>query len=70
MEQNLTLFCEEFLKYVESKTPVVVVTLVKAVGHAPQDVGARMVVGLNDRLFGTAGGGKIEKNALIRLVNS
>ena len=63
MEQNLAHFCEEFLRLKALNQSLVVVTLVKAVGYAPQDVGARMIVGENDRIFGTVGGGKIEKVA-------
>ncbi len=43
---------------------MVVVTLTDIVGHAPQDVGARMIVGKDEVLFGTVGGGKIEKRCI------
>jgi xanthine dehydrogenase accessory factor len=64
MEQNFESFCETFLKYRSSGTPLVVVTLTGERGHAPQDLGARMMVGERDILFGTIGGGKIEKKCL------
>ena len=57
-------FCAAFLKFREQKTPLVVVTMTGERGHAPQDVGARMLVGTDGLLFGTVGGGKIEKKCI------
>jgi xanthine dehydrogenase accessory factor len=57
-------FCSAFLKFRELKTPLVVVTMTGERGHAPQDVGARMLVGSNGLLYGTVGGGKIEKKCI------
>lgn len=65
MERNLTLFCEKLLKLKNDKTPFVVVTMTNNRGDAPQEVGARMIVGLEGKiLFGTVGGGKIERRCL------
>jgi xanthine dehydrogenase accessory factor len=64
MEQNFELFCEAFLKLRQAQTPLVVVTMTGERGHAPQDLGARMIVGLETILFGTIGGGKIEKKCI------
>jgi xanthine dehydrogenase accessory factor len=64
MEQNLEIFCEAFLRLRAAKTPIVVVTLTGERGHAPQDLGARMIAGSEGILFGTIGGGKIEKKCL------
>jgi xanthine dehydrogenase accessory factor len=64
MEQDFLAFCEKFLKLHQDKVPLVVVTLTEIVGHAPQNVGCRMIVGASDRLFGTVGGGKIEKTCI------
>lgn len=64
MEQNLKAFCQEFLKLTEESRPVVVVTMVGQRGEAPQDDGARMIVGTDGILFGTVGGGKIEAHCL------
>ncbi|HXH31247.1 MAG TPA: xanthine dehydrogenase accessory protein XdhC [Bacteriovoracaceae bacterium] len=64
MEQNFSVFCEEFLKLSESNTPMVVVTQTHMRGSAPQDIGARMIVGLDGIIFGTIGGGKIEKRCI------
>ena len=43
---------------------MVIVTMVDYKGSAPQDPGARMIVGEKGLLFGTVGGGKIEKKCL------
>lgn len=64
MEQNFELFCEVFLRLRQAQTPLVVVTLTGERGHAPQDLGARMIVGQEQILFGTIGGGKIEKKCI------
>ncbi len=64
MEQSLPQFCERFLELYQNKTPMVVVTLTDMVGHAPQDVGARMIVGTDEIYFGTVGGGKLEKRCI------
>ena len=64
MEQWLDVFCEEFLRYHKDSTPVVVVTMTGYRGSAPQDPGARMIVGEKGLLFGTVGGGRIEKKCL------
>ena len=64
MEQNFEMFCETFLKLRAARTPIVVVTLTGERGHAPQDLGARMIAGSGGILFGTIGGGKIEKKCL------
>lgn len=44
--------------------PCVVVTMVKVRGSAPQEVGARIIVGSLGLAFGTVGGGKIEAKAI------
>lgn len=64
MEKNLTLFCEKFLELKNERTPFVVVTMTNNRGDAPQEVGARMIVGPEGILFGTVGGGKIERRCL------
>jgi xanthine dehydrogenase accessory factor len=64
MEQSFSVFCSEFLKLTESNTPMVVVTQTHYRGSAPQDVGARMIVGTDGILFGTVGGGKVEKRCI------
>lgn len=59
---------EEFLAQLahlkEMGNPLVVVTLVSVKGSAPQEVGARVIVGQQGLLFGTVGGGKIEAKVI------
>jgi len=57
---NFEVFCAKFLEWRKQGLPIVVVTLTGERGHAPQDLGARMVVSQEGILFGTIGGGKIE----------
>ncbi|MFP5458070.1 MAG: xanthine dehydrogenase accessory protein XdhC [Bacteriovoracia bacterium] len=64
MEQQLDQFCQYFLRFHSEGRALVVVTMVDNRGSAPQDVGARMIVGTEGLLFGTVGGGKIEKRCL------
>lgn len=59
---------EDFLfqlsKFRESGKSCVVVTLVNILGSAPQELGARIIVGEEGLLFGTIGGGKVEALAI------
>jgi xanthine dehydrogenase accessory factor len=59
---------EDFLNAInllhQKKTPYVVVTLIKVIGSAPQEIGAKMIVGKEGLLFGTVGGGKVEQRAI------
>ena len=64
MERNLISFCETFLRFKAERKPMVVVTLTHFRGDAPQEVGARMIVGQEGILFGTVGGGKIERRCI------
>lgn len=48
----------------EAGTACVVVTMVSVKGSAPQEVGARIIVGSHGLLYGTVGGGKIEAKAI------
>ena len=48
----------------ESGTPFVLVTLVSIKGSAPQDLGAKAIIGQNGILQGTVGGGKVEAKAI------
>jgi xanthine dehydrogenase accessory factor len=49
----------------EARTPFVSVTVVDAVGSAPQDQGAKMLVTAQGRYEGTVGGGRIEHKAIL-----
>jgi xanthine dehydrogenase accessory factor len=64
VEQFFDVFCETYLKLHREGVPMVVVTMTDYRGSAPQDPGARMIVGESGILFGTVGGGKIEKKCL------
>ena len=61
---NFEEFCTRFLELKAAQTPMVVVTLTGERGHAPQDVGARMIAGSEGLIAGTIGGGKIERKCL------
>ncbi len=61
---NFEEFCIRFLELKGRGIPLVVVTMTGERGHAPQDVGARMIAGKEGLIAGTIGGGKIEKKCL------
>ena len=48
----------------ESGIPCVVVTMVSVKGSAPQEVGARIIVGSSGLIYGTIGGGKVEAKSI------
>ena len=51
-------------KLTNENTPFVVVTLVSARGHTPQDPGAKAIVSREGIAYGTVGGGKVEARAI------
>ncbi len=55
---------EALSHYLERTEPFVSVTQVHTVGSAPQNVGAKMLVGAEGLLWGTVGGGKIEGHCI------
>lgn len=59
---------EEFLEALSQikkmENESVVVTMVSLRGSAPQEIGARIIVGSEGLFFGTIGGGKIEKKSI------
>ena len=57
-------FFEEQSALLETGTPFVAVTVVDTLGSTPQDRGAKMLVTIEGRHFGTVGGGKIEARAI------
>jgi len=57
-------FFEHALALQENVTPFVSVTLVSVRGSAPQNPGAKALIGLEGLLFGTVGGGKVEARAI------
>ena len=57
---------QRVLELLEAAKPFVSVTMLDAIGSAPQNPGARMLVDESGRLWGTIGGGKIEMACLER----
>ncbi|MFA6236664.1 MAG: xanthine dehydrogenase accessory protein XdhC [Bacteriovorax sp.] len=57
-------FLRQLYKLREEGTICVVVTLISVTGSAPQEVGARIIVGDQGLLYGTIGGGKLETKAI------
>lgn len=49
---------------INDKIPVVAITLVDAKGSTPQDQGSKMLVTAKGLLYGTVGGGKVEKRSI------
>lgn len=61
---NLGDYLNILTKIQENHEPVVVVSLVAIQGSAPQNLGAKMLVTNRGRIWGTVGGGKVEKAAI------
>lgn len=57
-------FFEASAALFQKKIPFVVVTMVSARGHTPQDPGAKAVVTNEGLYWGTVGGGKVEARAI------
>lgn len=59
---------EAFIAYIQKRRETgrkaMVVTMVFARGSAPQEIGARIIVGAEGLLFGTVGGGKVEQKCI------
>lgn len=62
---NLEFF-DNLLRIKEQGQAFVVVTLIDIKGSAPQNIGAKMIVGEKGVFYGTIGGGKIEAHCLKR----
>lgn len=60
----LAAFHEKLTELLAGGAPFVVVTLVDTVGSVPQVAGARMIVDGSGLVYGTVGGGKIERRAI------
>ena len=56
---------EQQLALMHNKVPHVLVTLIGVRGSAPQDIGAKMLIGENGLLGGTVGGGKVEALVIV-----
>ena len=64
MSQRFDDFIEAYQKFQQQGLDFVVVTLTKVIGSAPQELGAKMIVGSEGLLWGTVGGGKIENHLM------
>ncbi len=59
----MNLWLEHLLELKSTKTPVVLVTLLSVRGHAPREMGAKMLV-TAEKTFETIGGGNLEAVAI------
>lgn len=57
-------FYEKVHELLAGNVPFVSVTIVDTIGSVPQDAGSKMLVVSDGLLFGTVGGGKVEKRAI------
>ncbi len=57
-------YIEHLAELDRSGQPFASVTMVEAVGSTPQDVGSKMLVNETGLVFGTVGGGRIERKAI------
>ncbi|MBP9680902.1 MAG: xanthine dehydrogenase accessory protein XdhC [Bacteriovorax sp.] len=57
-------FLQALIKVKSTPRESVVVTMVDVRGSAPQEIGARIIVGSEGLLFGTIGGGKVEQKSI------
>lgn len=60
----MNTLCGTISAYLESGTPLVLVTLMDQKGSAPRTAGARMIVFPDGSLLGTVGGGRYEAEAI------
>jgi len=63
-KKNFENFLSAFKEFLENEQEFVVVTLVKKIGAAPQEIGAKAIVTRQGLEYGTVGGGKVEKRAI------
>lgn len=64
MASDLKEYSVLLLDLLKNNESIVVVTLTNIRGSAPQNLGARMIVGRSGLIFGTVGGGKVEAHCL------
>ena len=64
MKSSLENFWLATLELYQNGTPFSIVTLVHVRGHAPQEMGAKMIVTPEGRYWGTVGGGKVEAQSI------
>src|SRR5450759_2662230 len=64
MKSSIHSFWEASLELHQSGVAFSVVTLTHVRGHAPQEMGAKMLVTVDGLYWGTVGGGKVEAQAI------
>ncbi len=64
MSLRFEAYIEKYQELKALRLDFVTVTLVKILGSAPQDLGARMIVSHEGLFWGTVGGGKIENHMI------
>jgi len=64
MENNIEAFCEKVISLINDDQSFIVITMTNVRGSAPQNTGAKLIVGIDGILFGTVGGGKIENHCI------
>jgi xanthine dehydrogenase accessory factor len=57
-------FIEKLAELSHSGGPFVSVTMIDAVGSTPQDAGSKMLLDASGLVFGTVGGGRVERQAI------
>jgi xanthine dehydrogenase accessory factor len=57
-------FYQQLIEWVESGTPLAVVTVTSTHGSAPTDAGSKMVVTSDGLVMGSVGGGRVEAKAI------
>jgi len=60
---------ETIVTYLEQKKNGIIATVIKRTGSTPRDVGAKMFVGEDGKLYGTIGGGRMEHDAYQRAMS-
>ena len=64
MDNNLKSYIECLDKVTKSCKSFVIITITSIKGSAPQDLGAKLIFGNNEILYGTVGGGKVEARCI------
>ncbi len=64
MNRSAQAYFQKAQALLEAGQDFVAVTWVKSEGHAPQDEGAKAIIGAEGLIWGTIGGGKVEAQAI------
>lgn len=62
-------YYSKVIELIKADIPFVSVTLVDTIGSTPQDQGSKMLVTGSGLVFGTVGGGKVEKKSIEEAIN-